>query len=346
MEYFGWGKYGGIGKATRDIAEGLIKRGLEVSVVIPLSPGQKRYQSVNGVDVYGFPLYSYSSIGSLLRKIDADVFHSQDPTLGTWLAKRYNKNSLHFLTCQNPKSENDWKNVIRYYPFRRRIYNSLVDPRVKGCIKDLDRVFCQAKYTISKVRSLYQLTYDPVFLPNPVKIPTALPLKSETPTALFLGRFDLEKQPETFISLANDFPYVIFIAAGASHNLSYDTRIRTKYSNIENLFFTGFVNGSEKIDLLKKSWILINTSISECLPVSFIEASAFRCAILSPHNPDDFASKFGLHTPIDKIGEGLSWLLKDDNWRKKGVRGYNYVKKIHNEDKVLDLHIAEYEEKL
>ena len=39
LEYFGWGKYGGIGKATRDIASGLAERGVDVSVVVPLGVG-------------------------------------------------------------------------------------------------------------------------------------------------------------------------------------------------------------------------------------------------------------------------------------------------------------------
>jgi glycosyltransferase involved in cell wall biosynthesis len=344
LEYFGWGRYGGIGKATMDIAQGLNKRGLEVSVVVPLSHGQMSYEYVNNVNVYGFPLKSYPLIGSLLRRIGADIYHSQDPTLGTWLAKRYCKKSLHLLTCQNPKSEDDWKYVAQYYPFRRRVYNAIIDPRVKKCIKELDCVFCQAKYIIKKTRELYNLEYDPIFLPNPVKVPGAIPCKSKTPTILFLGRFDKEKKPEAFMSLAEQFPDVKFIAAGASHNLSYDKQIRSRYSSVKNLFLPGFVDGTEKLNLLTKSWILINTSVSECLPISFLEASSHGCAILSPHDPDEFASKFGIQVTKDKMFDGLTWLLDNDNWREKGIEGYKYVKKIHDEAKVIDAHLIAYEE--
>ena len=99
LEYFNWGKYGGIGKATKDITNGLTKQRLKVSVVVPLGPGQRSYECVDGVDVYGFPLIEYPFIGGLLKGIDADIYHSQDPTLGTWLAKKTCMSRVHLLTC-------------------------------------------------------------------------------------------------------------------------------------------------------------------------------------------------------------------------------------------------------
>ena len=76
LEYFGWGKYGGIGKATRDIASGLAERGVDISVLVPLGVGQSDFESVDGVDVYGFPFSKYPFIGGMLRDIGADVYHS------------------------------------------------------------------------------------------------------------------------------------------------------------------------------------------------------------------------------------------------------------------------------
>lgn len=115
LEYFGWGKYGGIGKATRDIASGLTREKTKVSVVMPLGVGQGRYDNIEGVDVYGFPLSGYPFIGGLLRDIGADVYHSQDPTLGTLLGKKSCKNAVHLLTCQNPKTKSDWAKVNQFY---------------------------------------------------------------------------------------------------------------------------------------------------------------------------------------------------------------------------------------
>ncbi len=346
LEYFGWGKYGGIGKATRDIATGLAKQGVKVSVVVPLGVGQRQYELEDYVDVYGFPLTEYPLISRLLREINADIYHSQDLSFGTWLAKKTCGNRVHILTCQNPKTSEDWKKVNRFYPLRRRIYNQVVDPRIKKIVKDLTRVYCQARYSVEKSRELFELDYSPEFLPNPVKVPDRLPEKSDKPTVLFMGRFDAEKDPERFMRLAIEYPNIDFIAAGASHNLAYDEQLRVKYREVKNLYLPGFVDGEEKKQLLAKSWVLVNTSVSECLPVSFLEAAAHGCSILSPHDPDGFASRFGLHVQKNELGSGLGKLLQDENWRARGEAGYRYIRETHEEEKVIMRHFSEYRQLL
>jgi glycosyltransferase involved in cell wall biosynthesis len=232
--------------------------------------------------------------------------------------------------------------VNQYYPSRRKIYNTLVEPQVKRCIKELNQVYCQARYTIKKARTLFDLDYDPGFLPNPVIVPDKLPEKSGDPTVLFLGRLDGEKKPEEFMHLAERFPDVKFIAAGASHDPEYDRMLRRKYEVVPNLRLTGFIDGLEKSRILDDSWILVNTSVSECLPVSFLEAAAHGCSILSPHDPDGFASRFGVHSAHTELEMGLRWLLRDENWREKGKEGHRYVKEHHEEKKVIEQHISEY----
>ncbi|UCD45896.1 MAG: hypothetical protein JSV27_05280, partial [Candidatus Bathyarchaeota archaeon] len=93
---------------------------------------------------------------------------------------------------------------------------------------------------------------------------------------------------------------------------------------------------------LDSSWIVVNTSVSECLPVSFLEAGAHGCAILSFHDPDGFASNFGYHVTDGDLDEGLLSLLQDDAWRERGRRGFAYVSDVHELNRVVDLHLAAY----
>lgn len=68
---------------------------------------------------------------------------------------------------------------------------------------------------------------------------------------------------------------------------------------------------------LRESWVLVNTSVCECLPVSFLEAAAHSCAILSPHDPDGFATRFGNNVVDGGYASGLRWLL-EGNWSEAG----------------------------
>lgn len=103
--------------------------------------------------------------------------------------------------------------------------------------------------------------------------------------------------------------------------------------------------GEEKESLLSGSRVLVNTSVSECLPVSFLEAAAHGCAILSPHDPDGFASRFGFHVR-ESYEDGLEWLLDDDNWRWRGELGRKYVSEYHEHGAVINRHMEVYEELL
>lgn len=105
----------------------------------------------------------------------------------------------------------------------------------------------------------------------------------------------------------------------------------------------GFTTGDDKQRVLEKSWMLVNTSVSESLPVSFLEAAAHRCAILSFHNPDGFASEFGYHVTDEELDEGLRFLLEEDRWRERGEKGYAYVSEVHKLGRVIGRHIAAYE---
>lgn len=344
LEYFGWGKYGGIGRATRDIASGLAGRGVDVSVIVPRGRGQAEFETIDGVKVHSFPLSGYPRIGSIIEKVNADIHHSQDPTPGTYIALKKMRRSLHVLTCQNPKTREDWKKVNGFYGLRRRLFNRVFEPSLGRWLRELDAVFCQANYIRGKAEELYSLDYTPGFLPNPVNVPDEVAEKESTQVC-FLGRFDGEKRPERFFELCTHFPGVGFVAGGASHDGDRDGSLRRKYESLPNLTLPGHVMGEEKEAILNRSMVLVNTSVSECLPVSFLEAVAHGCAILSPHDPDGFASRFGFHVR-ESYEEGLEWLLSDNNWRIKGELGRRYVSERHEHGAVIDRHVKIYEELL
>ncbi|HUS79044.1 MAG TPA: glycosyltransferase family 4 protein [Patescibacteria group bacterium] len=342
-ELFAWGSYGGIGRCTRTIGEELVKRGVNVSVVVPQGSGQRPVEDLCGMTVYGFPLHHYPFTAPLYRGRAADVYHSQGLSWGSEISLGAVPGGSHVLTFQNPRSKEEWSEVYKYYPLRRRLYNLIHWNRLMEAAKKMNATFCQARYIIPKVMELYGLDSESGFLPNPVHVPPTLPKKSPTPTVCFMGRFDGEKRPELFFHLAERFPNVRFVAAGKAHDESRDTELRSKYGGIANLEMPGFLDGPEKGVLLDRSWVVVNTSVSECLPVSFLEAAAHGCAILSFHDPDGFSSRFGYHAVRGDLDDGLRLLLKEDLWRERGRAGFTYVSEVHETGRVIDQHLSVYE---
>ena len=71
---------------------------------------------------------------------------------------------------------------------------------------------------------------------------------------LFLGRLDLEKNPERFIELAKSLSDVRFIVAGKAHDPRRDRKMKQMMYDIPNLEQRGFVDGAEKRKLLDEAW--------------------------------------------------------------------------------------------
>jgi glycosyltransferase involved in cell wall biosynthesis len=118
--------------------------------------------------------------------------------------------------------------------------------------------------------------------------------------------------------------------------------LRQQYKNVDNLHFLGFQAGQIKEETLSKAWILINTSMYEALPVSFLEALAHRCAILSTRNPDGYTARFGVESDIFCLRQNLEWLIEDDRWKELGNRGHEYVSKVHSTENGVQMHLDLY----
>ena len=348
VEIFAWGKYGGFGKATRTIGRELVKRGIEVFAVVPLRKGQKPVESLDGITVLGFPPHMPWKAKKLLKDCDADLYHSCEPSLTSYLALKVLPHKKHIVTIRDPRDLSDWKmefdlpslnrfQVVFNYLFENNIF-------VRRSVKCMDGVFTTARDLVPKVRRIYQLKEAPLFLPTPVSIPSFVE-KAESPTICYLARLDRRKRPTLFLDLAKKFPHVKFIVIGKSRDIKWESDLKRVYASAPNLEFAGFVDqfsSMEHARLLEQSWILINTASREGLPNSFQEAAAARCAILSHVDPDGFACRFGYHAQNDDFEDGLRQLLEDDRWRKRGERGYQYIKDTFELNKSIQKHIDIY----
>jgi glycosyltransferase involved in cell wall biosynthesis len=94
--------------------------------------------------------------------------------------------------------------------------------------------------------------------------------------------------------------------------------------------------------LLSDAWVLVNTSAREALPLSFLEAAAHGCALLSAVNPDQWVSRFGQYVQGDDFASGVRALMADSPL-VKGRAAYEYVKhSLHEYSRALTEHIKVY----
>jgi glycosyltransferase involved in cell wall biosynthesis len=347
VEIFAYGKYGGFGKATRTIGSELVKRGYEVFAVVPRRLDQPAEEILDGITVLSYLPGDVMQSAELYKKINADIYHSCEPSFGTYLAQKNVPHAKHIATIRDPRDLHDWY-LEFLYPSQSKVQvikNFLYETNflVRKAVRNNDGVFSPAHFMLPKIRKIYGLKSDPVFLPTPVSIPENV-TKSETPMVLMMSRIDPRKRPELFLALAAKFPHVQFHIAGKSRVASYEDSLKKQFPQT-NITWHGFVDqfrGTLHHELMEKAWILINPAVREGLPNSYLEAAAHRTAILSHVDPDGFASTFGYHVPDSDFEKGLSVLLKNNNWKEKASLGHAYVCENFDLPNAMDLHEAVY----
>jgi len=354
MQIFRWCNFGGFGRATRMIGRELARRGHKVSAVVPLRAGAKRLkrESIDGVMVYGYPPSQLCLGQGLCREIDADIYHSQQPFIGTYLAQSAQPQKAHVVTFRVANLFRDWIAAFQHAqasaPRVARILLYSNNPLTSWAVRRADGWGVAGEFLREPLRRKYGSKVAPVFLPTPVDIPIDRE-KAPSPTVCFVGRFDRIKRPDRFFNLASLHPEISFIAVGRANNQTYWNSIEFSEPWPSNLELEGFIDQfeSERLsEILGRSWVLVNTSEKEGLPNAFLEAAAHGCAILSPHDPDGFASRFGYHVQNGDFSAGLRWLLRDDRWRERGEAGRAHVRERFATDIAIDRHLAFYEEAL
>ncbi len=350
-EIFAWGVYGGFGFLTREIGKNLVKKGVEVYVVTKqrVDEGQRTIEELDGIKILGFPKILKSK--NLFKLVDADIYHSQEPTIFSYLAKKAKPNKKHIITFQDPRDDKDYENLASVgekLSIGDRLLSHYKSPFTRWIVHHSDEVYCQAKYITKKCMRMYDLKKEPEFLPNPVPtIPKGNLKKADKPTVVFLGRLDNQKRPWITLDLAKKMPGVDFEILGESHDPEKQKQYVKKYKRYKNIHFRGHTVGKEKSKILGKSWVFINTSAHECLPTAFLEAAAHKCAVLSCRNPDNFASNFGIHVPqkLNNKPKDFEKPLKElinGNWKELGEKAQKYIKENHSIDVVIKKHLEVY----
>ncbi|MFN2493610.1 MAG: glycosyltransferase family 4 protein [Pyrinomonadaceae bacterium] len=182
------------------------------------------------------------------------------------------------------------------------------------------------------------------FLPNIIDVNPDKIAKSAQPRVIFLGRLDPIKRPWLFAKLAEQFPEVEFCFMGHSHFAGPGTWQPVALP--PNVRLLGHVEGIEKLKLLASAWALVNTSIHEGLPVSFLEALACETPIISCQNPAELVSRFGVYVgrwdgdglnALPHFAEALARLLSDQAARAKlGKEGRAWVNHMHSPARFLE----------
>lgn len=356
-EYFGGAKtkFGGYGFLARHlVAKHLPDDQVEVEVLLKKDCGKVRLWPtcfmVDGIKVYKLAARAFDWVNNLfLRQKNYDVFLSIEMTTHSYriFSKAPGKNKKLLFWIQDPRPGYEWDEIqtVKLFPepsyWDAEIYDFVNRYTQTGHV----RFISQARCLDQKARDLYRLpTNTPInYLPNPIEIDESFDLNTfqKQNSIIFLGRIESVKRGWLFAEIAKAMPQYQFYMLGQAHRQAdQNNAVMSGYQAIPNLHFVGHVEGEQKNRFLKEAKVLVNTSIHEALPISFLEALSYGTLLVSCQNPDDLTSKFGVYTgkvlgdgfdKVDVFVKGITALLDDEPRRQQLAKdAITYIKEVHS----------------
>ena len=308
------GGYGGYGMLAREyIAEFIPNEQIELETFLERSKNPREILLDEKKVVSYVPkpsLFNPFRLKKYLENKKIDIYLSIECQRIVYEIFKYEKQKKLILWIQDPRPHDDWEKIrslngdeyesyVNYYSKNEEKINNLIAQLIR---EDRLILITQGKYLVNKAKKLYKLP-DNIkidFVPNPVKIPKFnIEEKSETNIITFLGRLSNVKRPWIFFEMAKKLPQYEFYVCGVGHEVYQE-----KYKDTKNLKFFGHVNGQEKNEILEKTQILVNTSVHEAIPISFLEALSYGASIVSCQNPDNITEMFGKYVGVVN-GEGM-----------------------------------------
>jgi glycosyltransferase involved in cell wall biosynthesis len=149
------------------------------------------------------------------------------------------------------------------------------------------------------------------------------------------------KQPELFLELARLLPDTRFrMIGGASVDREYYEQIKNEAEKIPNLAFTGFVPPGDVQKYYENAMVIINTSLYEGFPNTFLEAWSNAIPVVSLNvDPDEIIcdKNLGIHSKNpDQLLLDVKKLVRDRPLRETlGMNGKNYLEDEHSAESVV-----------
>lgn len=353
-EFFGAANtaYGGYGFLARNyLTKYIPNEDIQMDVLLEMKDelNETELIIVDSLNVYRLPGNEIKAL-TWLQEQEYDLFFSIEMTYPSYQIYKLIDKSKLLLWIQDPRPETYWEK-------RRNSVSLIKDP----CVCDssasnlVNLRYCEGLvsfitqgYSLIKLaKELYSLPINTQisYIPNPIEIDQnfQFDLNKKKKQIVFVGRLEAQKRAWLVCETAKLLPqYDFYIMGKFTRHENENKNSLAPYmdNSIKNLHFTGHLEGEDKFRLIRESRLLINTSIWEGIPISWLEAMQFGTLIVSCLNNENIPSKYGAYVG-DIIGNGFSSVKQfvphiielmenDSKYKEKAISSIEYIHKYHN----------------
>lgn len=371
-EFFGeagtaFGGYGFLAKnvickylATKDCKiDVLIQQGLNAKYknrinkfLIKYFPKKIKYDE--NVNLYFLPTRK-SACYNFFKKKNYDFYFSIELTNPSAEILKFepDKSKKLLLWIQDPRPKSVWDNVINTMQVVKEpnFFSQETADMVKKFNDEGRLRLISQGYSLNPLALEYYGLPEDVkidYVPNPIKIDFDFDLSKQEKknSIIFLGRLETQKRAWLFCEVAKRMPQYEFNVMGKFfRNVDINKKMLEPYmdGSIKNLHFLGHLENEEKAKVIREAKILLNTSIWEGIPISWLEVLEKGTLIVSNLNNEDLPRKFGICTGdnlgdgfdnIDKYCDAIAKLIENDELRNKlANEAIQYIRERHSVDR-------------
>ncbi|MGF7119273.1 glycosyltransferase family 4 protein [Methanobacterium oryzae] len=332
------------------LAHELSKKGYKITIITH-DEGGPSPEFINNIKVV--KIYPSNSEMNLLSKIkylwkafkksDSDIYFHYGDSLGIISIFTYlmGKRSIYKIASDVLLDRNLIINEIKEFKSSKlnsRVIGNWID------IKLSNAICLQNQYQFKMLKKGYNKNGN--IIKNHIKINDVyLDKKSEIPVVLWVGSMAEVKQPWLVIELAKMMPSIKFqMIGGYQGDPTLYNYMKKQSEELKNFEFLGVVPFDEIDYYFNKAWILVNTSMFEGFPNSFLQAWMNYMPVVSINaNPDETITDYNLgfySRNLKQLKEDLTILLNDEDLIKEmGINGRKYVENNHDIENVLPNYI-------
>jgi glycosyltransferase involved in cell wall biosynthesis len=211
--------------------------------------------------------------------------------------------------------------------------------QIETLLKNSDVVFVQTPYQLNLLERKFNVKGQ--VLMNPINIKyeevDSSPKKFD---GLWIGKSSSVKRPELFVKLAQQNPDRTFCMVFNKHEPNIWSTIVSLLP--KNVSLVESVPLNEIENYFKQSRILINTSKTEGLANTFLQAAKFGLPIISMcSNPNEMFTKFNLgiltDDNLEKTSIHFNKLLDEEKlYKQSSSAGKEFVKEYHDSNKIVN----------
>lgn len=360
---------GGVEEHVYRISLELQKRGHRLTVVTSNDIDDKNYapktETVNGVDVYRFPLFMpklsrelwfIPGILKIFGQIKADVVHVHGYRCLSSCTAAYVARQKHVPVVVTPHG---------IYPSRspfNALLKTIFDHTLGRLLLNFsERVIALSEHNVRLIMQIGASANKISVVPNGVNAQEYKHLKrsrkilnelgSDGPVLLYVGRIDWNKQIEKVVEsmplILKEFPSAKFVVVGPDYaNLANElSGLAQKLGVSHSLIITGKVSASRLKEFYSTADIFVLPSSYEGFGLSMLEAMISRVpVIVSPSGGPGDILKHGVHawllqsvTP-DEIFKSVHTILTNPQLRDTLVeKAFELVNEKYTWEKVVDM---------